>query len=260
MYIRKLSPAVLLAFAFALPLSAAADNHESPPPLTDVWIMVPKQGMEMKFEAALKTHAQYRVDQGESAEWTIYTPVVGDKMNIYQIRSCCHDYAGIDTINAEAMEKGLSAHWNENVHQYVDHYHHYLERNDWEHSHMPEDAGPFRYYWVTSWKWKVGSGPGPDDARKRFSIIAKEQGWADEDHQWLWLSRIGGEPTLMLVTPAENWADMEPSDPSFYDFLVEKLGSSEAADALFTEFESGFTSSSDTVWMERGDLSASAED
>lgn len=260
MYIRRFLPAALLAFALALPLSVVADDHETPPPLTDVWLIVPKQGMETKFEAALKAHAQYRVDQGESAQWTIYTPVVGDNMNVYQIRSCCHDYAGIDTIVSESAEKGLNAHFNKNVRQYVDHTHHYLERNDWEHSHMPEEAGPHRYFWVTTWKWKVDAGPGPDEARKRFSLIAKEQGWADADHQWLWLSRIGGEPVLMLVTPLENWADAAPSDPSFYDFLVERLGSTEAADALFEEFDSGFKSFSETVWMERGDLSASAED
>ena len=251
----------LAAFlALGLPLHGVADEHETPGPLTDVWYMVPKQGMEAEFEAAVKEHVRFRVDSGETQEWSIYVPVIGHNMSIYQFRSCCHTFADLDTFQAEAMEKGLGAHWNENVHQYVDHYHHYLERNDWEHSHMPEDGGPYKYYGVTSRVWKQGAGPGPNEARKQFSKIAKEQGWADDDHQWLWLSRIGGKPMMMLVSPMDNFADMAPSDPSFYDFLSERLGSEAAADALFEEFDSGFESSDYTVWTEREDLTAAGDD
>jgi len=239
--------------ALGSPVAGNADNNETPDPLTDVWYIVPKEDMEAQFEAAVKAHNKFRVESGESREWSIYVPVIGHNMNIYQFRSCCHSFADLDTYQAEGMEKGLGAHWNENVHQYVDHYHHYLERNDWEHSHMPEDGGPHKYYGVVSRVWKQGAGPGPNDARKRFSKIAKEQGWAD-DHQWLWLSRMGGKPVMMLVSPMENFADMAPSDPSFYDFLSEKLGSEDAADELFAEFSSGFESSDYTVWTEREDL------
>jgi hypothetical protein len=251
---RAILAGLFATLAFSLPLSLPADNHEQPKPLTDVWYVIPKRGMEAEFESAVKAHNRYRVDQGEAREWSIYVPVVGHNLRVYQFRSCCHDFADLDKFESEDGKQGLTRHWNENVDQYVDHYHHYLERNDWKHSHMLEDGGPFKYYGVTSWVWKEDAGPASGIARRHFSKIAKEQGWASEDHQWLWLSRIGGKAVLMLVNPMENYADMAPTDPSFYDFLAEKLGSETAADAVFADFNSGFASSDYTIWTEREDL------
>ena len=243
--------------ALVLPLGAVADHHEEPEqpgPLTDVWLMVPKQGMQAEFTAAAKKHIAFRAKAGESRTWMAFRPVIGDNMNIVQYRACCFDYADQDAYITEDEQLGLSDDWNKNVDQYVDHYHHYLEKNDWENSHWPEGSdGP--YYGATTWTWKQGAGPGPSEVRKKFSQMAKKDGWADAGHNWLWLERMGGEPIIAIVSSFESFADMAPDEQSFFEFIAEKTGSIEDAREMFKTFSSGFESSDYTVWVYDADLS-----
>lgn len=236
--------------ALVLPLGAVADQHEAAaeqPPLTDVWLMVPKRGMEADFTAAVAKHMAFRVKAGESQSWMAFRPVVGKNLAVVQYRSCCFDYADLDANMAEGAKLGLDEDWNKNVDPYVDHYHHYFDVNDWENSHWPDGSnGP--YYGVTSWKLKENIGPGPGEARKKFSQMAKKEGWA-EGHNWLWLKSIGGEPRLALVTSMENLAELAPDENTFFDFVAEKMGSAEDAMKMFDQFGSGFASSDFTVWM-----------
>ncbi len=248
--------------ALILPSAVLADQHEGPQesgPLTDVWMMVPKPGMQAKFTEAAMKHMAFRAKAGESRQWLAFRPVIGDKLNVVQFRACCFDYADQDAYSLEDDKLGLSANWNANVDPYVDHYHHYLDVNDWENSYWPEGSdGP--YYGATSWTWKEGAGPEVDEIRKRFSQMAKTEGWGEAGHNWLWLDRIGGEPVIAVVTSFESYADMAPDKPNFFEFIAEKMGSVEEAGAMFAEFGSGFASSDYTVWMHDEDLSTPAGD
>jgi hypothetical protein len=135
-----------------------------------------------------------------------------------------------------------------------------MESTDYENSHWPQDgsaSGP--YFGVTTWKLKMNAGSGGRDARVKISQAAIESGWGDQGRQWLWISRIGGEPTLMLVNSFENYADMAPPEPNFYDFMSETMGKEEL-DALFQEFGSDFASADYTIWMYEEDLSTPGDD
>lgn len=257
---RKVSLIASLA-VLLLPLGILAESHEDErPPLNDVWLVVPKQGMVGQFEDAVRTHMAFRADAGESRSWNVYRPVLGDNLNVYHFRSCCFDYAGQDAYIAEDQEKGFAQNWNENVDQYVDHYHHYLEYNDWENSHWPEGETGGPYYGATAWTWKEGAGPGPNEIRKKFSQMAISDGWAEAGNNWLWLSRIGGKPTIAVVTSFANYADMAPPEQSFFEFIAEQLDSEEEAGKLFTQFGSGFTSSEYTVWVHQPELSTPGDE
>lgn len=238
-----------------LPVVSFAESHEERKPLTSVWFMVPKADMAGQFEAAFKEYAAWRTAAGDSRTWSMYSPAIGHNLGVYQLRTCCYDWADQDAYNAEAEEKGFGAKWNADVAQYVDHYHRYFEYNDWENSHWPDDEstdGP--YFGVTSWTWKMGVGNGPNEARKELSQMALREGWGEAGNNWLWLSRVGGRPTIMVVTPFSDYADMQPPEQSFFEFISEKMGSEEAAEELFTTFGSGLASSDFTVWRHRGDL------
>ena len=260
---KALSIVKLIGLAVLLtPFAAVADSHEDDEraKLTDVWIMVPKQGMEAQFDAAAKAHMAYRAEQEDSRDWQAFRAVIGDKVNVVQWRYCCFDWADQDAYIVEDDEKGLGAHWNENVHQYVDHYHHYFDTMDWENSHWPEgeDTGP--YYGVTSWVWKENAGPGPSEARKKFSQIALKEGWAESGKKWLWHERIGGKGKLMIAIPFSDFADMAPPEQSFFEFMMEQMDSEEEVMELFNTFGSGFSSSDYTVWVHDQNLSAPDDD
>jgi len=112
---------------------------------------------------------------------------------------------------------------------------------------------------VTTWTVKQGAGPGTEEARKKLSDVALNQGWADADHNWVWLSRIVGKPITQVVSSYENYADMAPTEPSFFEYVTEKLGAEEAA-AVFSQFGSGFTSADVTIWKYDASLSTPNDD
>ncbi len=243
-----------------LPLSLLAqDEEEGQGPLADVWLVVPKRGMEVQFSEAMAAHIAFRAEAGESRTWQAYTVAVGRDITPFQFRSCCFEWADLDAHGAEDLEKGLSANFNENVDQYVEHYHHYLERNDWENSHWPDEGTDGPFYQVTSWTVKQGAGPGTEAARKKLSQVALNQGWAEAGHNWFWLSRIGGKPMTMVVTSKADYADMEPSSPSFFEWVGEKLGAEEAG-AVFAQFGAGFSGSDYTIWRYNENLSTPGQD
>jgi len=251
----SLTIAAVAVTALAMaPLTAMAQDDEAPPPLSDVWIMVPKQGMESDFEEAIKTHMAFRVDAGESWQWNTYTPVAGDRLDMYQFRYCCFDWADMDDYMAEEAQEAMGTHWDETVHPYVDHYHHYFERTDWENSHWPEGDGEGPYYEVTTWTWKADAGSSSGEARKKMSQAAIEHGWGDTGANWMWMFRMHGKPKLMLVSSFEDYADMAMPDPGFFEFMSEAL-SEEEVESMFADFDSGFSSVETTLWRHRPELS-----
>lgn len=245
-------------FALTMPLSASADSHEeaAPPPLTSVWIVVPKSGMEAEFFNAATEDMASRVAAGDSRTWQAFTVAIGHDIRPVQFRACCFDWADQDAYVAESKEKELGKNWNENVHAYVDHYHHHFERMDWENSHWPEGEGDGPYYGVTTWTQKQGAGPASGQARKKMSQLAIDEGW---EGNWLWFSNIGGKPKTSIVSSYENYADMTPPEQSFFEFATEKLGADEAAE-MFSTFGSGFTDSDYTVWKRHEGLSMPDDD
>lgn len=260
--IMKKSLLTIVTAVFLLPLSVLAQDDgadETPAPLTSVWIMLPKAGMEAEFSEAAAAEIKARAEKGESREWLAYRPVVGDNLAAVQYRACCFEWAGQDEHEAQDQELGLGASWNENVGPYVEHYHHYFERNDWENSHWPETGTSGPLFGVTTWTWKEDAGPEAGEARKKLSQVGITEGFVNDDNNWLWLHRIGGEPKLMIVSSFENYADMEPPEQSYFEFVTEKLGEEEAG-ALFAQFGSGFSSSDYTVWAHDTDLSTPSSD
>jgi len=255
---------LLITFAAALlmPLGVLAQEEGEDavtPPLNSVWIIVPKKGMDAEFAEAAAAEIKDRAEKGESREWLAYRPVVGDNLAAVQYRACCFDWADQDTHLAQDAELGLAASWNANVGPFVDHYHHYFERMDMENSHWPDTGTNGPFFGVTTWTWKEDAGPEVGEARRRLSQVGITEGFVNDDNNWLWLHRIGGESKLMIVSSYESYADMEPPEQSFFEFVTETLGEEEAG-ALFGQFSSGFSSSDYTVWESAPDLSTPSSD
>ncbi|MEM8814730.1 MAG: hypothetical protein AAGE85_02825 [Pseudomonadota bacterium] len=260
MKLSSLGGLIAAAALVALPLTAVAQDDDAPPGLASAWIFAPKTGMSAEFEAAVKEHVAKRAEAGDSRDWQMYTPAVGDKMGIYTVRYCCFDWADQDAYDEEARNNDLGAHFNETVMPYVDHMHHYLERLDMENSAWPEESDHFKLFGVTSWIWEEDASMEVDEVRKQFSQAAIEHGWGDEN-PWLWMNRIGGKPMLMLVSPYTDYADMAPPEQSFFEFMVEHTDMDEGDVAeMFETFGDGFESSDYTVWAHRPDLSLPRKD
>ncbi len=255
----RLTAGLVVAAALLLaPYAALADNHE--PDLSSVWIIAPKKGEAAEFEKALREHAAMREKGGDSRDWQIYSVAVGDHMGIYQVRHCCIDWADEDAYNAENADKGFGEHFQKTVAPHVDSMQHYFERMDMENSYWPNDMGQKPYYGVTSWIWKEDASPEVGEVRKQMSQALMEAGWGEEE-PWLWMSRIGGKPMLMIVSPYDSYADMAPPEQNMYEYMLEKSEmTGEEMDAVFATFGAGFASSDYTVWQFRPDLSVGSSD
>jgi hypothetical protein len=246
------------AVALIAPFSLFADEAEdaAPPPLTDVWMVIPKTGMESQFVAAAEADKVFRKEAGDTRNWSVFTVEIGHHYDVIQFRGCCFSWADQDTYEADDLEKGFADNWNENVDQYVDHYHRYFEYTDWANSNWAEGENDGPYYGVTTWTVKHGAGPASSAARKKLSQVAINEGWED---QWLWLSRIGGRRQIAIVSSYEKYADMAPPEQSLFEFMTEQLGAEEAA-AMFADFDSGFTDSDYTVWKFHPGMSDDPDD
>lgn len=243
----------LVALAFTLPLAAAA---EAPPPLAENWMLVPKADKYDDFEEGLKKHMAFRKEHGDTRSWQAYTPTLGDKLNRVGIRYCCISWADVDSYRAWSMEnKKIGEHYQEHVAPYVESAAHYFNSISWENSHWESENGPYKLFAVTSFEIKPGAAGTFDAARDKMSQIAINQGWASPEHVWMWSTRIGGSPQESVVTPYKNWADMEREGETFFQFLVRKLGSDDAAGALLDEFSSAIKNTDYQVWVHREDLS-----
>lgn len=248
---------VLCAAALLIACSSGAQDARAP--LSDVWLVQPASGSNAAFEEAVRRHVAFRQDSGEERAWEVYAVALGSNPTIYQFRSGGMNWEDFDAGMAEDAEKGFGGNWMANVDQYVDHYHHYIEVADFENSDWPADLDQKPYYGVTTWAVNGNAGPGPAEAREEFSRIALEGDWSESGGNWLWLTRVGGSNTLMIVAGFNSFADMAPPEDDFFDFLTAQVGAEEAG-RLFSAFGEGYTSSSYTVWAHRPDLSFAAAD
>jgi len=250
----------LLAAVFFLP-AASTLAQDPPPPVSEIWVMVPKAGHEQEMSAAIAKHSQHRSEQGDPRQWVAYTPLLGDELNHVAVRSCCHNWADVDGYR-EWLEAhpAVNAHFGEHVAPHVERYAHYFEEIDWANSHWNSDGGPYTLFAVTQFALKSGHEADFHAAREKMSQIAINQGWANDERSWLWTTTIGGKSTVSVVVPYKNFAGMGSSGEGFVDFLAQQLGSMEAASELMKQFAGASWGSDYQVWVYEPKLSMKNED
>ncbi|MBT8040079.1 MAG: hypothetical protein HKO85_05705 [Xanthomonadales bacterium] len=242
--IRSMFVFAVLSVFLAAPLAA----QDAPHRLSEMWTMVPKADQSKDFYDGLKAHMEMRAELGDPRTWDAYTPMLGDELNIVGVRSCCFNWADMDAYRKWSEENSaVNDHFQSHVAPHVESYAHYIDEISWVNSNWKSDWGPYRFFGATQFKLKPGHAGTFDAARDKISQIAINQGWATEEHPWIW-SRQVGSLTESIVVPYRNFADMEPGEQNFFDFLSNVLGSDEAADALFKDLTSGVEEQSYQIW------------
>ncbi|MDN3652901.1 hypothetical protein QWY77_09005 [Thalassotalea ponticola] len=233
---------------------AQNEQHDEPVfmPLTDVFVIEINEVNRVEFESALKEHLQYRLKKGEKNTWHIYTPVVGDKLNVYMMSSCCTNWDQLSDHKAWAKQAGTVEHWREKVLPFIVNTSHYYSRYDKQNSAW-DSAKPVQYFAVETLKIAPGKGIQAREMIKQVSDAAKQIQWP---LSWLWNYRVGGEAQVELVVGYESYADMMPPELSFYQALTEHLGTRDEAKALLERYGSSFSSSSYTIYVHRQSLSS----
>jgi hypothetical protein len=252
---------VLSLMAASIWLTPALVFAQEAAPLAELWMIIPKAGQAQELSDALKEHMDFRSEHGDPWRWDAYTPLLGDDLDRFAVRSCCHNWADIDTYREWADKNtAVGAHFGEHVAPHVEKYEHYYEEIDWANSHWSNEKGPYKYFGVTQFTLKAGEAGEFHAAREKMSQIAINQGWANAERSWLWATTIGGEPHVSIIVPHVNYADMADSGEGFADFLSSQLGSAEAAASLMKQFSAATWGSDYQVWVHREELSMKSGD
>ena len=249
---------VLAALFVFLPGITAA--QETTPPLAEMWMMTIKPGHGPEFNKALAEHVKFRSENGDPRDWQTYTPLLGEELNRAGVRYCCFNWADLDSYRewGKNNEK-VGEHFDKHVAPHVDHYAHYFETMHWNNSHWADSADGATLYAVTEFHVKPGHGADFRAARDKLLQIALNQGWATEDHSWIWTSTIGGAPVEGIVIPYKNFAGLDREADSFSRFLAEHLGEDGAAELMKT-FASSTSGSNYQIWEHQKDLSMESGD
>ena len=92
-------------------------SQDDPPPLAEVWMVMPKSDHLVDFVTGLREHAQLRKEMGDPRSWHVYSSYAGDNFGEYAIRFCCTDWAGLDAYEKWSAENPeLAQHWMTKVH------------------------------------------------------------------------------------------------------------------------------------------------
>ncbi|TKB46188.1 hypothetical protein [Thalassotalea mangrovi] len=232
----------------------AEENENSN--IAEFWVMVPKAGMESKFQEALKGHIEHRQEKEDPRMWNTYRPVLGDGLNKYYIRTCCVSWAKLDDYREWSNKNNMGQHFQEKVGQYVESYEHYFAEVDMDNGHWPDDSSKFVYFGVTDFHAKFGMYASVQQGKKMLSDHAKEMKWP---YYWSWSRRIGGEGGLSLVIPYSNYAEMAPPKETFYEALSKHLGGEDKAREMFQNWDNNFESATYQIYALDKNLSMQAK-
>lgn len=246
-----------IALSLLVALSITARAEQTPVTnIAEVWVMVPVEGMEEKFEEAFKDHLEYRQDKEDPREWNTYRPLLGKYLNKYHVRTCCVAWGDLDKYKEWANKNNISQHWNDKVAQYVASYEHYFFELDMENSNWPEDNSKFMYFGVTEFHGKFGKDGSIEQSKKVLSDNAKEMNWP---YFWSWSRRIGGKGGIGLVIPYTNYEGMERPEVTFYEALSKHLGSQEKAEEIFEDWDDNFKGSKYNIYVLDKEMSMQAK-
>ena len=249
---------VVAALFTLLPTAAAA--QETTPPLAEIWMVTIKPGQRSEFYKALAEHMKFRSENGDPRDWQTYTPLLGEELNRVGLRFCCFNWADLDSYKEWGKNNPkVGEHFDKHVAPHVDHYAHYYETMHWKNSFWAENADNATLYAVTEFKIKPGHGADFRAARDKLLQIALNQGWATEEHSWIWTSTIGGAAVEAIVIPYENFADMDRDEDSFSRFLAKHLGDDGAAE-LMKQFSGSTNGFNYQIWEHQKDLSMDSGD
>ena len=237
--------AVLSLGAFAPPTHAQN--------LTDVWILKPKAGVGMGFEAALRDHMEWRTEAGDPWRWNVYTVETGPDVGTYLIRSSGHTWADFDAYeDGFGPQAGLrvAAGFGDMI-QSVEHR---IEATDTARTRAAPNPDDMNLFNVVTWYARAGQMEMLNEALDKFLSAIKEH-----DHPTYYTvlttaSGSQGPPSITVVFHEANWADFAESDPTIMEIMQETYSETEMKE-IQEQFGMAMARAEDYVVRHRRDLS-----
>lgn len=247
---------VLAASLLLAPCLAPAQDTAPKKNVATIWTFWVKPGQNAAFESAIRQHAAWRKQAGESFRWQVYQPVAGDDLAHYVVYSGNHAWSEFDASDKWDADNKADDMFNQQVGPSIERMSHYFASDDDDMSYWPDSATRYPFVEVTDLRFAPGK---YGDFRKALGTLrtaAMAQKWSGK---WAISSLTGGSYDAVVVFPYANYADMAEKSPSFMDILAKQVGSKEKAGATMDALNSTISDASTTLYRYRPDLSTPAD-
>jgi hypothetical protein len=220
------------------------------------YLVTPRTGTSVQFEAALAAHAAVRREATDPWSWTVYVVETGADAGSFLIRSGNHEWADFDRYEAAMpFQEQVGEHWNNTVAPLVGAWSSMITATDTSLSWNPQGmTGAPAFVKLTGFKLRPGM-------ERRFMTVVREAHAALAAGQWAqpytWSYPVSGHddgPLVWLVTFHADWADMADPEPGFDAVMVQQLGEAEYA-RLMEDMGSAMRGTESMTMRFRPDLS-----
>ncbi len=245
---KKLLVGLLAAFwlsLFSQSLFAQANN------LAKIYFVNVKSGHGAEFVAALKEHVEWRKQAGDPWTWNVYQIVNGQNLGDFVIRSGGHTWADLDSYE-EFLAKG-AVEFNKNVGPHIESTSNTITAVDTTNINWYPNNDDVNLISVITYHLKPGHERAFTQAVNKYHTAIKENN-RETYYAFAWNVNGGSGPSVSLVLPYKNWAEMQGPDESLRTFMKRVLGSEEAQQ-LSDEFSSTYRTRESSVLRLRRDLS-----
>jgi len=210
-----------------------------------------KVGQGAKFEAALKEHIEWRKQAGDPWTWYVHQVVNGENLGDFVIRSGNHTWADLDSYS-EFLAKG-AVEFNKTVTPHIESISNLITAVDTTNINWYPNTEDVNLISVTVYSLKPGQEPVFTQAVNKIHTQIKEHNRkAYYAFEWTVNGTVG--PSVALVLPYKNWAEMQGPDEDLRTFLNRVMGAEESQ-KVFEQFNSTYTSRKNSVIRIRRDLS-----
>lgn len=239
---------IIFSIGLVFSLSSYAEDKAI---LMDSWIIDLQPDQHAAFSTALKSHLEDRAKQNEPRDWWVYTPVTGENMNRYIVRSCCHTWSSFDQHKQWRAQHSLDPSWQTLLAQHTSNYSHRISKADFPNSRWPEGLLVPPLMGITEYHIKSGHDSAFQEAKSKMSELAISGEW---QRDWLWVETVTGENIETLMVLHQDFSDIAPLEIDIFDVLSKQLKSDEKAGQLFTDFFSHVESESYQIFEARPEL------
>ena len=245
---KKLFLTLIVAFWLGLlsqSLFAQSNN------LARIYFVKVKPGQGAEFAAALNEHVAWRKQAGDPWTWIVHQVVNGKNLGDYVIRSGGHNWADFDDYE-EFLRKG-AVEFNKTVEPHIKSVSNAITAGDTVNVNWYENPGDVNLISVITYQLKPGHGPAFNQAVNKYHSAIQENN-REAYYAFVWNVNGGSGPSVSLVLPYKNWADIQGPDESLRAFMQRVLGEEEAK-KLYMDFNGTYTSTESMILRVRRDLS-----
>jgi hypothetical protein len=219
-------------------------------PIGQNYLIQPKAGQEMQWEAAYKEHLQWHIDMNDTWNWTAYQIMSGPDTGKYMIRTGGHEWKDWDAIGDKEAKD--AANYMENAGKHTASYSVTFDRIHGNLSRFGESPGPYKLVQISNVSVKADKIPDFLAAVGKYHA-AFEKTNSPNRYATVSIETGGRTGDFMFVGLHDGYADLE-EDPMAMAKMMEEVYGRIEAEAIAEDFQESVESMHSYIMILREDL------